>query len=189
MTNEELNILRTLFREEANTMRATVREEVNAAVYASETRLMERLGQVEGRLGQVEGRLGQVEGRLGQVEGRLGQVEGRLGQVEGHLDRTEDRLSQLEIGQQKLRVDFLEMVEVLSEASKVINEVQQSQHSLEEKFEDNILAIKREIQKLNATVYNFARDFIEMNGATNERITAHERTPFEQAHLRPHSAA
>lgn len=186
MTNEELNILRTLFREEANTMRAgvreefntfrsAVREEVNAAVYASETRLMERLGQ--------------VEGHLGQVEGHLDRMEGRLGQVEGHLDRVEDRLSQLEIGQQKLRVDFSEMVVVFDEASKVINDLQQSQRSLEEKFEDNILAIKREMQMLNAAVHNFARDFVEINGATNERITAHERTPFDLAHLRPHSAA
>lgn len=172
MTNEELNVLRTLFREEANTMRATtreeisafrsaVREEVNAAVYASETRLMERLDRMEGRLDRVEER----------------------------LNRVEDRLSQLEIGQQKLRVDFSEMVVVFDEASKVINDLQQSQRSLEEKFEDNILAIKREMQMLNAAVHNFARDFVEINGATNERITAHERTPFDLAHLRPHSAA
>jgi septal ring factor EnvC (AmiA/AmiB activator) len=172
MTNDELNAIRTVFREEGNSLRMAFREEINAAVYASETRILARMDE-----------------RLGQMDSRLGQMEKRLDQMDERLNRVEDRLSKLEIGQQKLRVELSETIAVLNEATKAINDLQQSQRSLEEKFEDNTLAVKRDIQRLNSSVHNFAKEFIEMNGATNDRITAHERTPLDQAHLRPHSAA
>jgi DNA repair ATPase RecN len=154
MTNDELNTVRAVFREEANALRLSFREEINAAVYASETRIMARLDQIEGR-----------------------------------LDRLEDRVSQLEVGQQKIRVELSETIEVLNQATQVINDIQRSQHALEERVEDNTLTIKRDVQKLMTIVHNFAKEFVEMNGATNDRITEHERMSLDQAHRRPHSAA
>ena len=232
MNNEEINILRSLFREEVNTseqrLRGILREEIDAAVYASEARMTERmnagfkqvderldqmdgrldqmdgqLGQMDGRLGQMDGRLNQMDGRLGQMDGRLDQMDGRLnqmdgrlnqmdgqlGQMDGRLNRIEDRLGKLETGQQQLKVDLSQTISVLDEATRVINDFQKSQYALEEKVEDNMLAIRRDIQKLTTTIHTFAKEFIEMNGVTNDRITLHERTPLDQAHPRPHSAA
>jgi chromosome segregation ATPase len=109
--------------------------------------------------------------------------------VEGQLERLEDRVRPLESEVHKLQIDLSETIHVLNEATKAINELQRSQQSLEERVEDNTLSIKRDVQALNAAVHNFGRQFIEMNGITNDRLTAHERMPSDQAHFRPHSAA
>lgn len=159
MTNDELAALRTLMREEIGASeqrtRVLIREEINAAVYASEQRLGER------------------------------------------LDRLEERLDRLEGGQRELRLDVAridvqlsETISVLNDASRVINDLRFSQHALETKVEENLLGLRRDMQRLTESVHTFSRHLIAIDRATSERITTHERMTIDETHpYPPHSAA
>lgn len=159
MTNDELAALRTLMREEIGASeqrtRVLIREEINAAVYASEQRLGER------------------------------------------LDRLEERLDRLEGGQRELRLDVAridvqlsETISILNDASRVINDLRFSQHALETKVEENLLGLRRDMQRLTESVHTFSRHFIAIDRATSERITTHERMTIDETHpYPPHSAA
>lgn len=154
--------------DEQKALRALLREEVNAAVYASE----QRLG-----------------GQIGRLDQRVGQLDQRMNRFENQINRFEDRLNTLEVGQQKMQVDLTHVIAVLNEATKVINDIQAAQVALELKVEDNSRSLKRDMQNLSEIVHNFARDFIDINWKTTERILLHERTPIDHAHPRPNSAA
>ena len=170
MTNDELAALRTLMREEIGASeqrtRVLIREEINAAVYASEQRLGERLDRSEQRLGE-------------------------------RLDRLEERLDRLEGGQRELRLDVAridvqlsETISILNDASRVINDLRFSQHALETKVEENLLGLRRDMQRLTESVHTFSRHFIAIDRATSERITTHERMTIDETHpYPPHSAA
>jgi hypothetical protein len=156
MTNDELAALRTLMREEIGASeqrtRVLIREEINAAVYASEQRLGERL---------------------------------------------EERLDRLEGGQRELRLDVAridvqlsEPISILNDASRVINDLRFSQHALETKVEENLLGLRRDMQRLTESVHTFSRHFIAIDRATSERITTRERMTIDETHpYPPHSAA
>ena len=154
--------------DEQKALRALLREEVNAAIYASE----QRLG-----------------GQLGRLDQRVEQLDQRMNRVEKQMNRFEDRLNTLEVGQQKMQVDLTQVIVVLNEAIKVINDIQAAQVALELKVEDNSRSLKRDMQNLSDIVHNFAREFIDINWKTTERILLHERTPIDHAHPRPNSTA
>ena len=155
MTNEEQNVLR-----------AMLREEVNAAVYASEQRLGERLGRVEDRLDRVDGRLDRVEGRLGGLEGDLAEVKGDLTKMKG---------------------DLAQVVSILDEVTIQINDLQASQRALETKIEDTSASLRRDMQKLTYTVQAHADNYNDALAGILLRLNMHKDTPIDQAH--PGSAA
>ena len=167
-------------QDEQNALRAILREEVNAAVYASEQRLGERLDQMTERLTGVEGRLTGVEERLTGVEGRLTGVEGRLTGVE-------ERLSRTEVIQKQMAVNLVKVSTVLDEATVKINELQMSQIALEQKVEENTGTLKRDMQKLTYTVRGFMDNVTDAIAGITVRLDMHKDTPIDEAH--PHSAA
>jgi cyanophycinase-like exopeptidase len=63
-----------------------------------------------------------------------------------------------------------EVITVLDQATRVINEIQASQRALEIKVDENTAALKYDMKRLETTVQNNAKLFIDMNAATNERI-------------------
>jgi archaellum component FlaC len=168
--------------DEQKALRLLLREEVNAAVYASEQRIGVRLGRIDEHLDQLDTRMHRFEDQLGRFEDRLGRFEDRLG-------RFDERLNNLEAAQRKMQVDLSEITSVLNVATRVINEIQAAQVALELKVEDNSRSLKRDMQGLTDTVHNFTRQLIEVNRQTVERILLHERTPIDEAHPRPNSAA
>lgn len=152
MTNDELAALRTLMREEIGASeqrtRVLIREEINAAVYASEQRLGER------------------------------------------LDRLESGQRELRLDVARIDVQLSETISVLNDASRVINDLRFSQHALETKVEENLLGLRRDMQRLTESVHTFSRHFIAIDRATSERITRHEKMPIDEMHpYPPHSAA
>jgi len=161
--------------DEQKALRLLLREEVNAAVYASEQRIGVRLGRIDEHLDQLDTRMHRFEERLGRFEERLG--------------RFDERLNNLEAAQRKMQVDLSEITSILNVATRVINEIQAAQVALELKVEDNSRSLKRDMQGLTDTVHNFTRQLIEVNRQTVERILLHERTPIDEAHPRPNSAA
>ena len=162
MTNDELAALRTLMREEISTseqrIRVLIREEVNAAVYASEQRIGERLDRSEQRVGE-------------------------------HLDRLEGGQRELRLDVARIDVQLSETISVLNDASRVINDLRFSQQALETKVEENLLGLRRDMQRLTESVHTFSRHFIAIDRATSERITTHERMTIAETHpYPPHSA-
>jgi len=160
-------------QDEQNALRAMLREEVNAAVYASEQRVGERLDQITGHLTGLEERLTGVEERLTGVEGRLTGVE--------------ERLSRDEVIQKQMAVNLVKVSTVLDEATIKINELQMSQIALEQKVEENTGTLKRDIQKLTYTVRGFMDNVTDAIAGITVRLDMHKDTPINEAH--PHSAA
>jgi len=111
--------------------------------------------------------------------------------------RIGERLERLENGQRELRLDVAridvqlsETISVLNDASRVINDLRFSQHALETKVEENLLGLRRDMQRLTESVHTFSRHFIAIDWATSERITTHERMTIDETHpYSPHSAA
>ena len=188
-------------QDEQNALRAMLREEVNAAVYASEQRLGERLDQVTERLtgfgerlsdvgeklSGVDGRLTGVAERLSGVEGRVSGLQERLIGVEGRLTGVEERLSRAEVIQKQMAVNLVKVSTVLDEATIKINELQMSQMALEQKVEENTGTLKRDIQKLTYTVRGFMDNVTDAIAGITVRLDMHKDTPIDEAH--PHSAA
>ena len=146
-------------QDEQNALRAMLREEVNAAVYASEQRLGERLDQMSERLTGVEGRLTGVE----------------------------ERLSRAEVIQKQMAVNLVKVSTVLDEATIKINELQMSQIALEQRVEENTGTLKRDMQKLTYTVRGFMDNVTDAIAGITVRLDMHKDTPINEAH--PHSAA
>ncbi len=147
--------------DEIRTLRLLIREETNAAVYASEERIGKRFGQLEERMERFEIRLDQIES-----------------------DQRAIRVSIV-----KLETNLSEVISVLDDVTRIINDLQASQRALGLKLEDNLVGMRKDIQRIDETVHTFAREFITMHVQTNERITWHERTPISETHPKPHSAA
>ena len=154
--------------DEMKTLRLLIREETNAAVYASEERIGNHFRQLEGHMDRLEERMGRFEIRLDRIE----------------IEQREIRVSIV-----KLETKLSQTISVLDDVTRVINDLQASQRALELKLEDNLLGMRKDIQRINETVHSFAREFINMIVQTNERITWHERTPISETHPKPHSAA
>ena len=147
--------------DEMRTLRLLIREETNAAVYASE----ERIGK------------------------RFGQLEERMERFEIRLDRIESDQRDIRVSIVKLETNLSETISVIDDVTRVINDLQASQRALGLKMEDNLVGMRKDIQRIDETVHTFAREFITMHVQTNERITWHERTPISETHPKPHSAA
>jgi chromosome segregation ATPase len=175
--------------DEQKALRSLLREEVNAAVYASEQRLGGQIGRLDERVGRLDQRVVGLDRRVGGLAEGLGRLDQCMNRFENQMNRVEGRLGKFEVGQQKMQVDLTQVITVLNEATKVINDVQASQIALELKVEDNSRSLKRDMQSLNENVQNFAREFMDINWKTTERILLHERTPIDKAHPRPNSTA
>ncbi len=171
MTNEELAAIRTVIREETNAseqrVRALMREEINAAVYASEQRLGERLDRVERHVGE-----------------RLDKFEERLGKLEATTASMDERLHRVEVLQKQMAVNLAQSGSVLEEATIKINELQMSYIGLDQKVEG---IIKRDLQKLTYTVRNLMDNVALVLNDVSLRLNMHKDTPINEAH--PHSAA
>ena len=154
--------------DEMRTLRLLIREETNAAVYASEERIGSHFRQLEGHMDRLEERMGRFEVRLDRIE----------------IEQREIRVSIV-----KLETNLSQTISVLDDVTRVINELQASQRALELKLDDNLVGMRKDIQRIDETVHSFAREFITMHVQTNERITWHERTPISETHPKPHSAA
>ena len=163
MTNDELAALRTLIREE---------------IGASEQRTRVLIRE------EVNSAVYASEQRIGE---RLDRSEQRVGE---HLDRLEGGQRELRLDVARIDVQLSETISVLNDASRVINDLRFSQHALETKVEENLLGLRRDIQRLTESVHTFSRHFIAIDRATSERITAHERMTIDETHpYPPHSAA
>jgi chromosome segregation ATPase len=166
--------------DEQNALRALLREEVNAAIYASEQRMGERIDRLEARMDK-----------------RFNQLEERMDRLEARMDRLEARMDRLEAGHRELRADFAridvklsETISVLGDATRVINELRVSQYALESKVEDAHLGLRRDMQALDERVHTFSRHFLTLSQSIDERITRHERMRIDETHpYPPHSAA
>jgi chromosome segregation ATPase len=163
MTNDELNALRALLR-----------EEINAAEYASEQRIGERLDRIEGRMEGIEGHLDGLEGRMDLLEAHVSLMAG------GQRD--------LQTQVSKIEISLIEAISVLDLATKVNNDLQASQRTVEIRLEENLAGLRREVQKLTEVVHHFARRFIDLDQKTNDRITLHEKSPMSATHPFPQSA-
>jgi hypothetical protein len=147
--------------EEQTNLRLMLREEVNAAVYASEQRIGERIDQLAGYIGRLDTRVDRLEGGQRELQAEVS----------------------------KVKITLSEVVSIFDDTSRVINDMQASQRAIEARLEDNLVGLRHDMQKLIETVHTFAREFIHLNTATNERITWHERAPINETHPRPHSTA
>jgi chromosome segregation ATPase len=165
--------------DEMRTLRLLIREETNAAVYASEERIGNHFRQLEEHMGK----------RFGQLEDRMDRLEGRMVRFEERLDRIESDQRDIRVSIVKLETNLSETISVIDDVTRVINDLQASQRALELKLEDNLVGMRKDIQRLNETIHTFAREFINMIVQTNDRITWHERTPISETHPKPHSAA
>ncbi len=175
-------------------LRAMLREEVNAAVYASEQRLGERLDRVDARLDRVDARLDGLEATGATVGEQLNRLEAtgaivgeRLDRVDEKLDRLDKRLSRVETVQKQMAVNLAQVASVLDEATIKINELQMSQIALEQKLEENTGTLKRDMQKLTYTVHSFMDNVTDSIAGITLRLNMHKDTPIDEAH--PHSAA
>ena len=175
--------------DEMRTLRLLIREETNAAVYASEDRIGNHFRQLEGLMDRFEDRMGGFEGHLGRFEGHLGRLEDRMGRLEVRLDRIESEQREIRVSMVKLETNLSQVISVLDDVTRVINDLQASQRALELKLEDSLVGLRKDIQRINESVHTFAREFITLHVQTNDRITWHERTPINETHPKPHSAA
>jgi chromosome segregation ATPase len=173
--------------DEQNALRALLREEVNAAVYASEQRMGERMDK---RFNQLEERMDHLEGRMGRLEDRMDHLEGRMGRLEDRMDHLEAEQKELKTTIIRIDVNLSEAVSVLGDATRVINELRVSQYAIESKVEDALLGLRRDMQTLTESVHTFTRHFLTLSQTIDERITRHERMGINETHpYPPHSAA
>ena len=182
--------------DEMRTLRLLIREETNASVYASEERIGNHFRQLEGHMGRFEEHLGRLDGRmdrfeehLGRLDGRMDRFEDRMGRLEIRLDRIENEQREIRVSMVKLETNLSQTISVLDDVTRVINDLQASQRALELKLEDNLVGLRKDIQRISESVHTFAHEFITMHVQTNDRITWHERTPISETHPKPHSAA
>ena len=163
MTSDELAALRTLIREE---------------IGASEQRTRVLIRE------EVNSAVYASEQRIGE---RLDRSEQHIGE---RLDRLENGQRELRLDVARIDVQLSETISVLNDASRVINDLRFSQHALETKVEENLLGLRRDMQRLTESVHTFSRHFIAIDRATSERITTHERMTIDETHpYPPHSAA
>jgi len=163
MTSDELAALRTL-----------IREEIGASEQLTRVLIRE----------EVNSAVYASEQRIGE---RLDRSEQRVGE---HLDRLEGGQRELRLDVARIDVQLSETISVLNDASRVINDLRFSQHALETKVEENLLGLRRDMQRLTESVHTFSRHFIAIDRATSERITTHERMTIDETHpYPPHSAA
>ena len=156
MTNDEL----------LNALRVTVREEVNAAVYASEQRMGERLNKMDERLNRLEGVLIPMAEQMKLLRTAHRELKGDL------LD---------------IKTELTQAVLILNEATFKINDLQRSQVSLETKVEENIKGLWRDLQRMVATLQSFTKEFNNIVRDIHARLDLHESKPIGETH--PGSAA
>jgi len=185
MTNEEQNALRTMIRE-------VVREEVNAAVYASEQRLGDRLKVLDDRVGLIG--IAQRE-----MQNELVLLRADLTETVAVLDQATIQINDLQASQRALEIKLDESVVAIrrdqgalektfeENVAELRQEMQRQTTELRQEMQRQTTELRQEMQKQTLTMTNFARQFVDLNGRTNARIDLHERTPVDQAH--PHSAA
>ena len=207
MTNDEL---RTILREELDGALVGFRGEINAAVSASETRVIQRMDEgllpIDGRLGNVEDRLGGMEGHMARMEVRMddmessmGGMETRMSRMEVHMDGTEGRLSGVESRTGAIQKHFREIkgdlagvdkkldqcTQVLDEAVTKITDAQQSLFNLENKVDAHYATIRREIIRIDTAIEALMRQMLDIS----RRLNAHITTSWNQAHPNPNATA
>ena len=163
--------------DEQSALRAMLREEINAAVYASEQRLGERIDKLD-MLGE------EINAAVYASEQRLGE---RIDKLETTVASMGERLARVEFVQKQMTVNLVQVASVLDEATVKINDLQRSQVALETKVEENTASLKRDLQKLNYSVRGFMDNMIDAVAGITMRLDMHRDTPLNDAH--PNSAA
>ena len=157
-------------------IRAMLREEINAAVYASEQRMSNTIGDAikasEQRMGDAivdaikasEQRMGDAikasEQRTGE---RFNKLETMMEFMTRDLILMKAELREVRGDLREVQSDLKQVVSVLDTATSAINELQDAQRALD-------IKVSYAVQALNA------------------RMDKHERTPIDKAHPRPGSA-
>ena len=190
MTNDELNAIRTLFREEANSieqrleqrLRGVIREEVNAAVYASEQRMGERIDGLKADVDEVKAIQKQMQADLFETKLNYVEVKADLRQAIAILDEVTLHIKDIRERQAMLEAKF-----EMFEARFGMLEIRVEQ--LDKKYEEHFHHIWLEIQSLAGGIKDFTKEFATIARLLNGRIADHEKLPFDQAHRHPGSAA
>src|SRR5260370_268678 len=175
MTNDEL---RTILREEIGgafvgfreemrdtlgVFRGEMREEMNAAIQASETRMTQRIEQVQKNVLEVKGNVALLDQKVGTLDHKINAVDRRV----TVLDRKVDQFS-----------------DVLNETTVTIADMQQSLFNLENKVDTYHATVKQEILRIDTAIQALVQQVFEMN----RRLTTHIATPWNKAHPDPNSA-
>ncbi|HZU67565.1 MAG TPA: hypothetical protein VFA09_09820 [Ktedonobacteraceae bacterium] len=183
MDNADLNALRLLLR-----------EEVNAAVYSSEQRLGDTLGRIEHDLSSVKSDVSSLKSDVSSVKTQLINLEKRVEVLEISFAGFRDDLlllkkdnAILKRGLSEVEGNLSQVISVLDEVTTHINELQAAQRNVEIKVDENILGLKREMQKLAYKVQAFMDNVNDAIAGVTMRIDMHKDTPLNQAH--PNSAA
>ncbi len=183
MDNADLNALRLLLR-----------EEVNAAVYSSEQRLGDTLGRIEHDLSSVKSDVSSLKSDVSSVKTQLINLEKRVEVLEISFAGFRDDLlllkkdnAILKRGLSEVEGNLSQVIYVLDEVTTHINELQAAQRNVEIKVDENILGLKREMQKLAYKVQAFMDNVNDAIAGVTMRIDMHKDTPLNQAH--PNSAA
>src|ERR1700692_438057 len=96
MTNEEIDVLRTLFREEGNAieqrLRGVIREEVNTAVYASEQRMRDY-----------------VNNAIAPLKEAMASMQESIAFMQGAMASINDRVNLLAIAQREMQSELLRL--------------------------------------------------------------------------------
>ena len=199
MTEEERNALRLIFR-----------EEVNSAVYASEQRMGERIDTLTKGLDSMNERLntGQSSvnddhldtGLCGMSE-HIADLDSLAIPMPEHITPLDSLVMSMAEDLEVLKTDFWEMKgvlldikfklvqlkSVLNEISIKINDIERSQYNLENKVEENIKGVWRDVQRMFANLQTFTKEFNAIVKNTHARLDLHENTPIGETH--PGSAA
>ena len=139
MTNEEMNVLRTLFRDEANAteqrLRGAIREEVNAAVYASEQRMREyvheeintserrmhdyvdnaiapiqgAIAPMQAAITSIQGAIAPMQAAITSIQGAIAPMQGAIVSMQGAIASLNDRVGLLAIAQREMQGDLLRL--------------------------------------------------------------------------------
>ncbi|HLH61433.1 MAG TPA: hypothetical protein VKV20_07070 [Ktedonobacteraceae bacterium] len=169
MDNADLNALRLLLR-----------EEVNAAVYASEQRLGDTLRRIETDVLSLKTDVSSLTRRVEALEISFAGFRDDLLLVKKDIVTLKRGFSEVE-------GNLSQVISVLDEVTTHINELQVSQRNVEIKVDENILGLKKEMQKLAYRVQAFMDNVNDAIAGVTMRIDMHKDTPLNQAH--PNSAA
>ena len=184
MTNEEmLNAVLTVIREENTKLRTIVREETNAAVYASEQRIIAYVEQSEQHLSK---RMDTLEQHFGVFEQRFDTLEQRIDELERHMI---DRFERIEQAQRDMRLeiamikgDISALTSIMNDASFVINDLLQSQQAVEARVEEHIKTVSESLKQMGEYFASSIRDMKEVMQEIDRRITRHMHTRLNDAH-------
>lgn len=176
MTNEELVAIRTIMREEVGTMQTALRTEFNA-------------------------RFDGIDARFDGMEQRLKHLEYLVEPMKEHLILLRASLKELQSDVMQIKGEHKDILDILDEMSKRINELILGRPGLELKVDTidmkvgllekrlvGTAAYEAEIQRLSRAIQALEKQLSNALVIIAERLETHEKTPINHAHP-PHTVA